>query len=382
MSWKEVTKVSLRIEFVTLAVQKDRNVSELCRHYGISRKTGYKWLDRFRDQGIAGLEDKSRRPLTSPNKMDADVEECVVRARKEHAAWGGRKLRQHLLNSGEEKVPAASTITEILKRKEQISPLETAENAPWQRFEHERPNDLWQMDFKGPVKTDEGNGYLLTVLDDHARFSLIISACRDQLGSTVKEKLIPVFERYGLPWKILSDNGGPWSGSHGSRYSYLVVWLIRLGISVVHGRAYHPQTQGKEERFHRTLIAEVLRYNRFRDLEHMQSAVDDWRDIYNCKRPHESLGMAVPASIYKVSPRAYPDTLPEIAYGPCDKVRKVQDDGCISFGGKLYRIGRAFHGYPVAIRPTDVDGAFDVYFCHQRVAEIRAGSDIERVTEV
>jgi transposase InsO family protein len=251
-----------------------------------------------------------------------------------------------------------------------MNPQESAKHKSWQRFEHESPNDLWQMDFKGDVRTDAGRCYPLTVLDDHSRYAILVEACSDKTGKTVQGCLVPAFERYGLPWRILADNAAPWSGGHGSEYTPLVVWLIRLGIEISHGRPYHPQTQGKEERFHRTLETELVRYQRFADTPDCQRHLKRWRDEYNHERPHEALDMSVPASMYAASPREYPSELPPIEYGPTDKVRKVQQDGCIYFGGRMYLVGKAFRGYPVAVRPTAEDGILDVYFCHHKIVHI------------
>lgn len=365
MPWKEVTVMSVRMEFINLASMDDANVSELCRRFGISRKTGYKWLRRFNENGIAGLNDRSKRPLVSPRQTPADMENIVLGLRDGHEAWGGRKLRRRLLDLGHEQVPTGSTITQILRRNNRIDADESLKHVPCQRFERDEPNELWQMDFKGPVKTDAGLAHPLTVLDDHSRYSLVLSACLNQKTETVKDRLIQAFEKYGLPWRILCDNGTPWGGV--GEYSKLEVWLIMLGVSICHGRPYHPQTQGKEERFHGTLVAEVLRHNRFRDHDHLQEKLNEWQEIYNYQRPHESLGLAVPATRYKISTKRYPSAMPSIEYGPDDIVRKVYDDGCISLKGNLHKIGKAFYGYPVAVRPTQMDGVFEVFFCSQKV---------------
>ncbi|NIN67150.1 MAG: IS481 family transposase [Anaerolineae bacterium] len=370
MPWKEVTVMSQRLDFVRLAKRCGANIAELCRRFGISRKTGYKWMNRFEELGFEGLRDRPRRPHHSPVQTPQHMEQAILDIRDAHQAWGGRKLQARMRHLGHSNVPAPSTITEILRRNGRLNPQEAAKHKPWQRFEHESPNDLWQIDFKGDIRTDAGRCYPLTVLDDHSRYSILIQACSDKRGDTVQRCLIPAFERYGLPWRILADNGGPWTGGHGSEYSPLVVWLIRLGIDVWHARPYHPQTQGKQERFHRTLEAELIRYQRFADIQDCHAHLCRWRDEYNHDRPHEVLDMATPASRYKVSPRAYPSELPPIEYGPVDKVRKVQQDGCISYGNRLYLVGKAFRGYPVAVRPTLTDGIFDIHFCHKKITHL------------
>ncbi len=370
MSWKEVSIVSLRKEFVMLAISNNSNIRELCSSYGITPRTGYKWLRRFKAQGEEGLADHSRRPVHSPSQTPPDIEQAVLDVRTKHPAWGGRKIRAYLLARGHERLPSPSTITAILKRHGGIDPQEAAKHSPWQRFEHEAPNKLWQMDFKGHFPISSGRCHPLTVLDDHSRFALGLEACGDERGETVKERLTAIFRRYGLPERILADNGGPWGYDGDHPYTSLSIWLLRLDIGVSHGRAYHPQTQGKDERFHRTFKAEVLKDYSFIDLQGCQKAFDSWRDIYNLERPHEALKLATPASRYRLSPRSFPEVLPAIEYGPDDVVRKVQDQGRISFRGRRFGIGKAFIGSPVALRPTLDDHIWEVFFCHHKVATI------------
>lgn len=298
--------------------------------------------------------------------------------RAKHSAWGGRKIKANLNAGGREQLPSPSTITAILKRHGMIDPAEGATHRPWQRFEHEAPNELWQMDFKGHFAISNGRCHPLTVLDDHSRFALGLEACGDETGETVKERLTTIFRRYGLPERILADNGGPWGDGGKQRYTALSVWLLRLDIGVSHGRPYHPQTQGKDERFHRTLKAEVLKDRNFTDLFGCQRAFDPWRDVYNLERPHEALGFATPASRYQISPRPFPEVLPAIEYGPGDLVRKAQDKGHIFFKGKTFVIGKAFRGFPMALRPTLKDHVWDVFFCHHKVAAI----DLTKPNEV
>jgi transposase InsO family protein len=350
-------------------------MSELCRRFGISRKTGYKWLGRVKGAGAAGLADRSRRPRRSPGRTAAVMEAQVVELRGAHPAWGGRKLRRRLLDLGAQGVPAASTITEILRRHKRLDGAESAKHKAFTRFEHAAPNDLWQMDFKGHFATGQGRCHPLTVLDDHSRYALALAACANERTETVQMRLSALFERYGLPWRMLMDNGAPWGDSAEHRYTPLTVWLLRLGVAVSHGRPYHPQTQGKDERFHRTLAAEVLRGERMRDLEHAQQRFEAWREVYNHQRPHEALGLAVPASRYRVSPRAFPGVLPPIEYAPGLAVRKVQDRGWLSYRGREYRLPQAFKGHPVALHPTGRDGELEVLFCQHVIAHLDLRTD-------
>jgi transposase InsO family protein len=369
MPWKEYTCMSQRHEFVTMASQEDANVSALCRTYGISRKTAYKLLGRFTEEGLNGLKDQSRRPHASPMRTVAELEARVCALRELHPAWGGRKLHHRLLMEGVAGAPAPSTITGILARHGLLRP-DRRLRRDWQRFEHAAPNDLWQMDFKGHFATAEARCHPLTVLDDHSRFCICLTACPDERGETVRRHLSHAFERYGLPWRMLMDNGAPWGSDEAHRHTKLTAWLIRLGISVSHGRPYHPQTQGKEERFHRTLVTEVLApRSSWTGLHEVQQVFDPWRDVYNLERPHEALGHQTPVSRYVPSWRAFPAALPAIEYEVGDQVRRVDDKGYISFCGQSFLVSRAFTGEPVALR-AKAEGVWDVYYCHHWVTGV------------
>lgn len=375
MPWREASIVSERFEFVTLARQLQSgsvngiNMRQLCERFGISRKTAYKWLERSRSGSRDALENLSRRPHRMPRQSPPQIEAAALAVRDEHPAWGGRKIRVVLMRKGLSSVPAASTITRMLERAGRLKPDESLKHKPWQRFEHEKPNDLWQMDFKGDFATAHGRCYPLTAVDDHSRYSLVLEACGDQRRATVQSALTNAFRKYGLPHRILTDNGSPWGCDPERPWTAFAAWLIRLGVRICHGRPYHPQTQGKEERFHRTLQAEVLR-EPMQDRSECQRRFDRWREIYNHERPHQALGMDVPASRYRPSARAFPETLPSVEYAPDLKVRKVGGEGRLSVAGKNFRIGRAFAGEPVGLRQTNVDGVIEVYFCQQHVYTI------------
>lgn len=370
MPWKEMSAMRLRKEFVEVASKKGSNRRELMRRYSISPTTGYKWLKRYAEWGDAGLVDQSRRPHHSPHRTGESVEGNVVALRDDHPAWGGRTIERRLKDLGHEEVPSASTITAIVRRNGRAVGAFQAPSKPWKRFEADAPNELWQMDFKGHFAMRSGRCHPLTVLDDHSRFSLGLRACHDERTETVQQELEGIFRHYGLPERLLTDNGAPWGGSGRDTYTKLAVWLIRLGIGLRHGRPRHPQTQGKDERFHRTLSAEVLHGESFVDIPQTQRRFDRWREVYNCERPHQALGLDTPASRYQVSWRRFPSTLPPIEYAPGDTVRKVQWNGEISLNGREYHVGRAFHGLPVVLRPTAVDSELDVFFCHQPITRI------------
>ena len=368
MPWSEVSVMELRWEFVMLARQEGANVSALCRRFGISRKTGYKWLARGAGDGT-DLGDRSRRPRTSPRRTPAAMETAVLRLRSRHPCWGGRKIARRLSDLGETAVPAPSTVTAILQR-HGVALATTGAAGGFRRFARAQPNALWQMDFKGHFALAAGRCHPLTVLDDCSRFNLCLQACGNEQGPTVQGHLRTAFRRYGLPQWIITDNGSPWGDGPDTPYTPLGVWLLRLGVGLSHSRPYHPQTLGKDERFHRTLKAELLTGPPFDDLPRCQQAFDRWRRVYNCERPHQALDMAVPASRYRPSPRPFPETLPPIEYAPEQPVRRVQQQGWISFKGAAFKLPKAFAGYPVALVPTTRDGTWNVIFASRCIARI------------
>jgi transposase InsO family protein len=412
--------MSLRRDFAELASLSGANMQSLCERYGISRPTGYKWLRRYLADGPDGLRDRARRPHTSPSRTDESIEQAVVSIRDANPNWCGRKLRRVLLTDPfndeardpvietaraivpKDRVPAASTMTQILRRNGRLDPEECAKRVPFQRFEYPHPNAMWQMDFKGHFGLLNGQRcHPLTMVDDHSRFCLVLSACSDERASTVQQRLTDCFREHGLPEKILCDNGPPWGGA-GPRscHTAFSAWLMRLGISVYHGRAWHPQTQGKEERFHRTLLDELVRpvmglsvrWNRgaastakagaaasqsgkivqVLDNAACQVHFDRWRRVYNQIRPHESIDLGVPASRYQPSQRLFPEKLEPIDYGsePGQIIRKVMLSGEISFRNQRVFVGSAFAGEPVAIRTSEQDGLMNVFFCRQRITYI------------
>lgn len=373
MVWMEKSTVSLRQEFVRLAGQDGTNMRALCRQFGISLKTGYKWLNRFEAAGsqVQALRDHSRRPLSSPARSCKSTEQAVLALRREHPAWGGRKIARRLLDLGQAEL-APSTVTHILHRYGLISPAASDAARPWQRFEHDAPNSLWQIDFKGHFPTLTGRCHALTLLDDHSRFNLRLHALARTDTSAVREQLIHVFERYGLPLRINADNGSPWGTpkDSGRSLSELAVWLIRQGVRVSFSAPHHPQTNGKLERFHRTLDAEVLAGRHFTDLHAVQSAFDAWRTGYNCERPHQALNMGTPVQRYRPSAVAYSAAMRPIEYPDTDCVVTVGWNGFLHFQGRKLHVSSALKGLPIGIRPSlEFDGVHDAYFCHQRFTQ-------------
>lgn len=302
-----------RARFVAAAMAAGANIRALCRDYGISPTTGYKWLGRV--AAGDGLGERSRRPLRSPAQMPAAIEAAVLAIRA-------------------------------------------------------APNELWQIDFKGHFAVGAGRCHPLTLVDDHSRYAVVLAACADEGRAGVQAALGAAFARYGLPEAILMDNGPPWGTDGRHRHTRLTAWLMRLGIAPCHGRPFHPQTRGKNERFNGTLKREVIAGHRFDDLAAVQRRFDHWRDIYNNVRPHQAIGDEPPASRFRVSPRPFPPALPDIVYPPDCLVRRVQQDGRISFMTRDVFISQAFAGLPIGLRASPQDGVFDIVFCRFKVGRL------------
>ena len=271
MPWKEKTVMEQRKEFIEQAAECT-NFSALCREYGISRKTGYKWLNRFRESGT--VSDRSRSPKHPHAKTAPEIEAAVLAVREENPSWGGKTIRAVLEADGVKGLPSAKTCSNILKRNGCIEPEESLKHRACQRFEREQCNSLWQTDFKGDFGLLDGSRcYPLDILDDHSRFCIRTEPKNSATG--VKESFLQAFQEYGLPDAILSDHGSQFAGFKGG-YTHFERWLMDLDILPIHGRIMHPQTQGKIERFHRTMKAELLR-EPFLDLKDAKKHFALWR---------------------------------------------------------------------------------------------------------
>ena len=380
MPFTEVSAMERKLEFVALAGAEGANLSELCRRFGISRTLAYRLLSRHAAEGEAGLEERSRRPKTSPRQAAAEIEQAVVAVRERHPAWGGRKIAK-VLERGGIKPPSPSTVTQILRRRGIALGAFGHDAQARGRFEHPRPNDLWQMDFKGHVPMRSGRLHPLTVLDDHSRYAIVLAACADETAQTVKAHLIKAFRRYGLPWRMITDNGPPWGPAAATGLTGLGVWLIEQDIRISRSRPFHPQTLGKNERFHRTLNAEALSGPPFACLDEAGASLERWRIVYNSERPHEALSLETPASRHTVSERSYQEQPQPFAYAPGDVLRKVQD-GRIHFRARRWRISKAFDGKTIALRPTATDGLHRVFFRARHIADLDRRSKNEQAQPV
>lgn len=334
MPWKEETVEQQRTNFIVLANKAGCNFSALCREFGITRRTGYKWQERYRE-GLS-LNDHSRAPYFRPRQTPAEIEELILSVRSNHPTWGARKILRYLADKGNSGLPVPSTATSILKRNGFITPEQSAGHTPFKRFERDAPNDLWQMDFKGHFAMCDGNRcHPLTMKDDHSRNLLCLDAYDNERWESVKASLHRVFLEYGLPNTILCDNGAPWGDSH-QGYTQFELWMMQMDILPIHGRPLHPQTQGKEERFHRTLNEDVLKRIPIQNLAHAQEVFDAYRIEFNTERPHNALNLDVPAKHYKRSNRSMPEQLKEPEYDAGKTLRKVNCKGYISIQQHRY----------------------------------------------
>lgn len=360
-------KEEAREELCRLALQEGSNRRELCRQRKVRPRILYKWLDRYRREGVCGLSDRSRRPHRSPSKTAPEMEAAVLSVRRENPVWGGRKIAASLERQGLS-APSASTITEILHRHGE--PMVGQGQKAWKRFEHAAPNVLWQMDFKGDVAFGKGRLHPLTVVDDHSRYAVVLHASDNERHQTVQNAVQAAFELYGLPEIIVTDNGSPWGGAAERALTKLGVWLIEHGVAPWHSAPFHPQSHGKNERFNRTLKIELLDAHDFADLVQAQQAFDAWRHRYNYHRPHDALGLAVPADRYRPSLRRFKLEVEPFEYQPGDIMRSVDAAANISFQGRRLKASKALVGKHVAVRPTERDGVFDLVFRHVTVKSI------------
>ena len=361
MAWKETCVMDERLSFVHEVERGERSVAELCRVFGVSRKTGYKWIGRFREGGDEALVDASRAPLTHPNATVDRIARLIVEARQRHPNWGPEKLLEWLSprHRGIEEWPAVSTAAQILKRAGLIKPRRRVRTgvpfrAPF--TEVDGPNALWSADFKGYFKTGDGRYcHPLTITDNFSRYLI---ECRS-LPSFTSELAMPWFERafreYGLPRAIRTDNGTPFGSTGLGGLTKLNVWWLRLGIIPEHIEPGKPQQNGRHERMHATLKRAVGPPRR--DAIGQQAYFNKFRQQYNHDRPHHALGGDTPASRYKPSTRLYPKRVPPFVY-PADVVpRYVLRRGKMYWLGKIFYIGTALGDETVGLREID-DGVW------------------------
>ena len=365
MPWEQKTVMQERERFVADVENRIDTVTALCDQYGISRKTGYKWIKRAAEG--QRLCDQSRCPHQQPSKTARETEALILALREANPSWGGKTIKAVLESAGLEGIPSAKTCGNILKRNGCIDPLESKKHRPFQRFEREKCNELWQTDFKGDfLLGDNTRCYPLTILDDHSRFSIRIEP--KSVANGLIESFTQAFQEYGLPDAVLSDNGSQFSGFKGG-YTHFERFLMDLDVAPIHGRIMHPQTQGKLERFHRTLKQEALRTTP----ENMQAAekrFSEWRFKYNELRPHSALQMKTPASVYHPSARELFQPKP-YEYDVGARVIKINNWGYLRFGPIQVYLSETMRDTYLEIRPTENE-SFLVIYRNYKIAEVDA----------
>ncbi len=351
MPWATNSVIEQRIKFVIRASLDSANMSALCREFGISRPTGYLWLDRYREVGsITGVLERSRRPHHSPSRTSQSHEKHIVALRQKFG-WGAKKIRVLLLREGLDL--KVSTINRILKRKNLIHRYDSHRPAV-KRFEREHPNQLWQMDFKGDYPSDRGKCYPLSLLDDHSRYAVGLFALSGQDTKTVRGCLVKAFETCGVPHAMLMDHGIPWwstSNNHG--LTRLAVGLIDQGIKLYFSGIRHPQTQGKVERFHRTLSESIRHKGRPHTLSDWEQTLDSFIHEYNYIRPHEAIQMATPSEYYQPSKKTFDPNPRKWEYPEGSTVETLNTRGWIGKSRIRFFVSEALAEREVRIEQID-----------------------------
>lgn len=367
MAWKSMEVQEQRVRFVVEVSRGEKSFQGLCDEFEISRPTGYLWWRRYRQQGLAGIAEHSRRPRRQARQTEGRLEEQVEQMRRKYPDWGARKLQVLLGRQGVELT--RSTIHRVLLRRGLVEEHALGKRS-WKRFERERPNQLWQMDFKGPKNWPQPVGPL-SVLDDHSRYLIVLRAGKDMCGDTVREQLEGAFQQCGVPEGMLMDHGSPWWGMQSPcGMTELSLWLMRQGIGLRYSGVGHPQTQGKVERFHGSLQrAAALRQA---PSEQLQSWLDAYRWEHNHVRPHQALEMKTPASLWRPSTRRYDPHPPRWEYAEGAWVRKLDCDGSLMIQGKKWHISAALRGERVEILP--IEQRLMVYYCTTLIRELDPAS--------
>lgn len=362
MSWKETCAMKERIGLMAELERDERTMSELCRVFGVSRKTGYKWWARYRQGGIPGLQDRSRAPLRRNDLVAEPVKAALLELRARHPDWGPQKLLDWMrLRRPDLPLPVASTVALLLARHGLVKPraasrARTPYGAPF--VVAVAPNELWSADFKGQFRTGDGRYcYPLTVSDAYSRFLL---CCRGLAHPRFKQ-VLPWFERvfreYGIPTAIRTDNGAPFASAALGGVSRLSLWWLKLGILPERIRPGQPQQNGRHERMHGTLKRAC---SAKRNLPAQQRAFELFRHDYNSERPHQALKGQTPDMHYTASPRPYPRRLPELMYPDGYEQRRVMPSGCIGWVGRKWYVAGLLASETVGLYPTD-DGIWRVH---------------------
>jgi putative transposase len=354
-----------KTQFIAAYLRDRLSMTELCELYGVSRKTGYKWIDRYLMHGPQGLEERSRRPSTSPRHTPDHVVAAILEARRRHPSWGAKKLLSILCKRHPRwPWPARSTVCDILSRhglvpKKRQRRVIGHPGTPTSSIN--APNDVWSADFKGHFKTGDGHYcYPLTITDGYSRFLLSCQGLSSTSVAEAKPVFLRVFKEFGLPRRIRTDNGVPFATNTLARLSQLSAWWVRLGILPEFIEPGKPQQNGRHERMHRTLKAETTRPPGA-NLRAQQQKFNQFREEFNQERPHEALDMRTPAACYEPSPRAMPNKLPPLEYPDRFEVRYVSANGGIRWNRQWVNVSTTCAGEYVGLEEID-EGVWNVYF--------------------
>lgn len=374
MTWKNVLLMEERVKFVVLAERDQQCFSSLCKDFGISRKTGYKWKRRKREKGLEGLKEMSRRPLNNKRSISETLIKLILSLKKKHPNWGPKKLWILLYRDcGITDRPHINTIANILRRhglstrKKRRSKL--VRSPPTVHSEAGHPNHIWGVDFKGWFNL--GNGERcdpLTVSDLYCRMILCCKAMRNQQWKPVRKAFIQLFRRYGLPDIIHVDNGVPFGSVGAQGLSKLSIWWISLGIDVEYSRPGKPQDNGCHERMHKTLKAESIKPPS-PNIRAQQRRFDRWRKEFNEVRPHESLDQRSPSALYHVSSKRYCSSDTKVEYSPLHEKVLVRENGSIQHDKQSYYIGEAFAGVHVGLLKKN-KSTTEVYYANIRLGRL------------
>lgn len=357
MPWKETRVMDQKTEMVGWWLGGESTITELSRTYGVSRKTVYKWVERYRREGAPGLDTRSSRPYKMPRATPPGIIAYLTETRARHRHWGARKILAWLHRKfPDTHWPAPSTVNEILKREGMVKPPRRHRRTPPYGspfLECTHPNRVWCADFKGQFRLGEGSlCYPLTISDGYSRYLLCCRGLARPTYENVQPYFEDVFKEWGLPEAIRTDNGAPFASVALGGLSHLAAWFVKLGIRPERIEVGHPEQNGRHERMHRTLKEAVITPPRH-DFGEQQRAFNRFKEEYNHERPHEAIGQKTPASVYKQSPRSYPRNLPRVEYDSDWTVRHVRTQGCIKWKGGLLYVSEALIGEPVGLREID-----------------------------
>lgn len=369
MSWNERNLETMRKDFVERVLSHESSKSALCREYGISRPTGDKWIKRY----LSGrdMKDLSKAPKTIPGKTPWEIEREIVQFRKKYPAIGAVKIHRMMENKHYEDLPSPRTINEIFKRNGLISKEASEAAKPYKRFEKAYPNEMWQADYKGNFALKNGQRcHPLNIIDDYSRFNICSRAQSTETFEELKPVMIDLFQSFGMPFSLLCDNGNPWGTSQSTGFTHFEVWMMELGILVLHGRPIHPQTQGKDESFNRSMTRELLKSNVFEDMNDADRCFQEYREFYNKERPHHSIDLEVPSSKYIPSERKYPNKIEDWEYPTNYEKRRIKSTGYLTFGGQGYFLSEAFGDKEIAVGESSKANRVNLFFRQFLIGQI------------